>query len=615
MLDALARCVGPNLVAARLCDVARASKSPVVLAAAAEYVGALVTRAGIGRLYPPPLVAFLAGECGLQSTHVPSRERAVDALCALHRQLGPPLLALLGRCAVPPVPERTLSSLRETLSGPRGAYDAASARAILDATVPTAGERVPPTVRLFADPTAAAPPPAGAPPVFDVAAELAEPRRAPADVFSLFPRGRAALLDAMDTPNAGASVTALEDGDGVAQTAAAAAKRAAAAAAAGAEAGAGAPWQVRVEAIQAVIAALEAHAAAGGAAVAPLLANESLTALAKALVRRLGDSSGPIKPRAAAALGALAAAAGPAGALSLVRHAFPPLVELLKDSKAAVAAAALAALEPFVTDAVPADGSGARPAASSSVPANVLAVIGALHTSGALAPPASAAAAASGAPMREALLPFLARHAAAVPRAGATVPPFSQLIPAVLAGSVDRSAKVREGARALLVQVARIVGADALSAAARNLPNADHAAASKAIAAAVAEAAATPRVSAPSEAASGYTSDASEGGGAAAVPRNASARPPAASLKRQGSAAPPPPPGQGGPPRPAPGSRRPSTASSVDSGASGGPRPVLTATASAAALAVSAYSLHEAPLTARDHRARAFVRGKFSQVR
>jgi hypothetical protein len=88
MLDALARAVGPNLIAARICEAARASKSPIIVTAVLEYVGGtLIPRYGIGRLYPPPLVAFLVSETCLGSTHAPAKEKATEALCALHKQV------------------------------------------------------------------------------------------------------------------------------------------------------------------------------------------------------------------------------------------------------------------------------------------------------------------------------------------------------------------------------------------------------------------------------------------------------------------------------------------------------------------------------------------------
>jgi hypothetical protein len=544
------------------------------------------------------------------------------------------------------------------------------------------------------------------------------------DVFSLLgPRGGKAVIADMDTPNAGGATTFSEDaGEGAAAASAAAAKQRAAAAAGG-EGGAGdKPWQTRVAAVevrssehcaaslapvstpspipssQAVTAALDAHIAGFGGPLAP---SESLSLLAKALARRLPDSSGPIKQRAAAALASLATAAGPTACAShVIRHVVPGLIEQLRDSKAVVAAAAARALEALVTEPPPPgaptpapQGAPPRP----TVPACFQAVLTIIASQGSLSPGGggtgtggAAISAAASSATREALLAYCARHAAAVPRNGVTIPPYSTVLPAVLAALSDRLPAVREGGRTFLVHVARMVGPAAVKSALASTGAAPAgSAAEKAVTAALAEAAAlaaapTPRLALPVAGGggvtpttsgaptpthasnSGYSSEAGSesarggdssraghqgqggsargGGGLGATTK----RPPQASSS-YGQLPPRPQAGAaGGPghpqqqqPQPSAKQRRPSAASSVDSASSGGggggggstaaaasSQQQLLATArstggggSAAAAAsallqhgaVAGYSLHEAAPGAREARARAFNRARFSQ--
>jgi len=338
----LAAAVGPNLVAAALMEAAAGAPAPgsapgpegakklvappaAVLERIAETIGTLAAAFGVGRLSVPHVLGHLLGPAaGAQSTAAGVRGAAKAALAQLYAQVGPPLERMMLKPMAPAAvsvsaarggpaalgagldakaAEALAKELAAACNGGAG-YSAEAARALLDGTQPVLGEARPPRVALFGEaPAPAAAGGAGASSDGGASArgsggdeDAAVPLFERVDLFpAVLPR---AMLAELDTPN-----------DPPPASSAAAAGGAASSSGGGADADSGAvkPWQVRLAAIEASTAALRKAAETG----AGVLVNESVTALVKALARRLADSNANLKPKACAALGALAAAAGP----------------------------------------------------------------------------------------------------------------------------------------------------------------------------------------------------------------------------------------------------------------------------------------------------------------
>ena len=477
---------GPSFVVRRLLDmIAKAgAKAPPALAISVNEFLAVhaLPKWGVARLPPAALLLphLISDSAGAAATAPAVKASALAAFVVLHEQVGPPLLNSLTRLAAavptsaaplkeggssqPPqahaLSERALDSIKAALeasssSGGGGGYSVARARAQLDAMPMCAGETQPPVIHLHGE--APPPPPpsssslkgagAGAAQSSQPQQQQPQPQQQRLDVFSLFPSkpGPLALCAAMEVE----SMSASEAGGGHASSTSAAAGS-------GSGDGDRKPWQVRMDAVSTVLDALTAlwrsssggggggdlsMMGMGGSPAAPpppsLLLNENLQALVRSLRKRLSDSQANVKPRAAAALGALAPLMPDVDAKkSVCRSIVPALLELLIDKKTLVHEGALSALEAWATDgaslsapitttaataaAVPSKASGATTVNTPLAPLTSMSGFIAILEASTLTEPSYRITWSA----RELFLPFLARHADAIPRCAASLGPF-----------------------------------------------------------------------------------------------------------------------------------------------------------------------------------------------
>jgi hypothetical protein len=465
---------GPNFVASRLVAVAGGAKAtPGIMAGANTCLATLIETHGVGRISALHVLPHLAGPAGVQATQPAVKGPAIKALTALYVQLGPVLTAALfapakgsnlpgsNKWGITEMQVKTIEA--EFAKAP---YEAGKARALLDATVSILGESAPPSVRLHGE--AAADVTGGGP---SSSSPMGNGDRE--DVLSLLPDGCLTAMDCEAVPKAGTGVVVQEK-----------------------------PWQVRMAAVEAAGAALTAAAnACPGAAVA---VNENATTLLKALKRRLADVQANVKPRACAALAALAKGAGPGLAPAACRTLVAPLLDLLGDKKAGLKDAAVAALDAIVAAEV------GLPTGAAPVHAPALvSILGVVNSSGVLGGPAAGGAlggtmaggesgggsssgdkgtgvGAAGS-IREQLMPWIAANIPHLPKSTAGAAPVcAGLVPAALECATDRMPAVRKAAAEVMAHLVRVVGPQALTAGLAGLRDAQRLAVAKAVDEAVA---------------------------------------------------------------------------------------------------------------------------------
>ena len=437
---------------------------PLVAERCYEAVAALVTNFSISRLSAGPLLPGLCGPAGVHSPAVAVRAAARGALAALYTQMGQSLARAIA--ALRPSPfvnvsaaNSLIAELDAVCNGGAG-YLVADARAIVAASQAIAGEDAPPSIVLHGESgfcgaaggrdtvgfTGAG---SGAATIAGgarlVAVDPSKPASKPDAI--LLPGLSRDILAELDTPN-----------DATARPTASAA-----AASVGGDKSRR-PWQRREAALAAVTAALEAAAVAGGVA-----SGESLTALVRALARRLTDSQANLRPRACAALAALARAMGNTASpsmLALLRTSVArPLLEAMGDREPRYREAATAALDAWV--ALPS--THGNDEISQQAMAVVLGQLGIEAATSASA--GSGVAPGAGLPvrnaMREPLFLWLARRMPALQRSAVVLAAMHVpgLYRVIFDALCDRIQAVRAAAFTVLTHAVRVAGTSAAASA------------------------------------------------------------------------------------------------------------------------------------------------------
>ena len=471
MAFALARVVGPNLVASRLYSLSAEEKAtPGVRAAANERIGALICGYGVGRLAAGPALRHLAGPFGVQCSSLPVKNAAIRALCQLHRQLGPPLLDSLkaaknkfnlGDMLVKTIvsefekawsPDMPYSS--EDMGG--GAYEVSRARALVEKTFPTLLETFPPIVTLHGES-----PRSGSSLTSEIGigsfassisnsasallGEVAVGKntssnsytnlapQALVDVLSLLPRS---ILNDLEFESAKAEDVKKPKGGKSEDMK---------------------PWQVRMKAVETVTATLsQASAASFGAPC--VSSTESVLFLARSLKKTLSDSQANTRPKACNAVSELAKAVGSLGMLrcGALKLLVPCLLDQLGDKKAGLREAVLVALDALVAE---------QPSQSQQIQLGATAVFSPSFCAIVEAAMKGSAMATNVGGARDDVLCWIARHSAAISSSPTANQLFQQLASKAVDALGDRSPAARAAASDLVAHVVRIAGIDSVKSA------------------------------------------------------------------------------------------------------------------------------------------------------